>query len=188
MVGMGADHVVGHALGHPNCTLLILTLTDEFHNPHLVLVGNGETLTATLVAILLTKFVYQLNGLARSLTTLKGNPHKRTVVHHARTTIQLGTTTEGCLHDAELVLVQETCYLICLIGLGYLTKIITCLVVIDGTHSTLGMLHPGLVVQGREHAITVTTVTYNNTTIGRSLLANDKVGTWHGSNSHQEKA
>ena len=71
-VGMGADAVVGDAQGHPNGTFAAWALADDFHNPSLVGVTNGDGFAAAVVAVFFNEFGHALDGFAGSGRALQG--------------------------------------------------------------------------------------------------------------------
>ena len=122
---MGRNRIVWNTHSHPDGTRLgLLTIRATAHHlqhPRLLLVGNGESLTLGIIAILFHERGHDLKCLACRLRTLKGDVDQRTVVNDSRGVCHLLTSTEGCLTDGDLPLVGITDDIICLQGLCDIT-------------------------------------------------------------------
>ena len=111
---MCADIAVGHAASHVNDTFVnvvatlveLAALADQFHNPHLVGVGNGERFATRCVAVLLSERNDYVDSLACGLCALQGDVDQRAVVHNAGRVLQFGATAKCGFGDDERVLVH----------------------------------------------------------------------------------
>ena len=121
LVGVAADVAVGDAAGHPHGTVGVfvfqllgqvgfdgaLAFADEFEDPHLVGVGDGEALALAVVGVVAHEAGEDLDGLAGVLGALEGEVDERAVVDAALNLLgQLLAAAVGGLADGQLVLVH----------------------------------------------------------------------------------
>ena len=134
LVGMGTDVSVRNTRSHPDDALAdiaalpvqLAALSDKLHNPHLVLVGNRERLSAGGVTVLVSQIRDNLYGLAGCPGPLKSDIDERAVIHDTVRVIKLGTASVCGLGDDELVLIHVAHSLISPAYLGYLPEETAC--------------------------------------------------------------
>ena len=90
LVGVGADISVRHSAGHPDYAFVGVaaihhtgSLSYEFHNPHLVPVGNRKALAFGIVSVFICKRDNYLYGFTCSSCSFQGDINKGTIVHHS---------------------------------------------------------------------------------------------------------
>ena len=131
---MGTDVSVRNTRSHPDDALAdiaalpvqLAALSDKLHNPHLILVGNRERLSAGGVTVLVSQIRDNLYGLAGCPGPLKSDIDERAVIHDTVRVIKLGTASVCGLGDDELVLIHVAHSLISPAYLGYLPKKTAC--------------------------------------------------------------
>ena len=84
------------------------------------------------------------------------------------------------------MLIDKTYYIICIVGLGYLAKIVVGLVIVESAHCALGMLSGRIEAQEAIGAVVVGIIRYHYRTVGRSAFAYDEVRASHTSLSEEE--
>ena len=120
-VGRHAHLVVGDAHSGPYTTDVLLSLAEDFENPHLVLVGNGEAFSAVAIAILFHKVAHQADGLTGGRAALQGYSLQFLYQEQSFLVLQLLTASDGGLADAQLFLVETgICRVEIAVGVGYL--------------------------------------------------------------------
>ena len=113
LVGVGADGPVRHAEGHPHDALVdidavphVHPLADEFHDPGLVLVGDGEGLAFGGIAVFVRQVHDDGNRLPGGRGPLQGDVDEGTVVDAAPAVHQFLAAAPGGLGDDDLLLVH----------------------------------------------------------------------------------
>ena len=106
-VGVGADTVIGNAQGHPNGSMMSRPFADDFHDPGLVGVADGEGLTAAIVTVFLNKFGHASYRFAGCGTTLQSQTHQREIVQQTFLVDEFQSSVKGRLHDGYLLFVHQ---------------------------------------------------------------------------------
>ena len=113
LVGVGADRPVRHAEGHPDDALVRIDsvpdarpLADEFHDPGLVLVGDGEGLALGGVAVFIGQVHDDGDGFPGGRGPLQGDVDEGAVVDAAPAVHQFLAAAPGGLGDDDLLLVH----------------------------------------------------------------------------------
>ena len=150
LVGVGADRPVRHAEGHPDDALVRIDsvpdarpLADEFHDPGLVLVGDGEGLAFGGIAVFIRQVHDDGNGLPGGRGPLQGDVDEGAVVDAAPAVHQLLAAAPGGLGDDDLFLVHVAHRLE---GMGDLFDLAEILSAVPVIHLEQGA---GLPVRGR---------------------------------------
>ena len=146
VVGMGGNAVVGHAHGHPDGSAHAGTFAYHLHNPHFIGVGDGEGLTAAVIAIFLHQLSHDLDGLAGVARALEGEVDEAAVVDDAQRVDQLGASAEGGLADGQLKFVHVADDAVRLAGLFNLAQVLACVPLVDVNHRPLRIDPGGIVV------------------------------------------
>ena len=189
LVGVAADHVVGHAASHPYRASQLLQLRrlqrslhrvghpgpHHLHNPRLVGVADSKRLALRAVAVLLYQLRHHRQSLARRLRALQSYVDERAVVDDARRVHHFLATAEGRLANGHLPLVDVTHHVVRLRRLRYLSQILVRVPLINLSQLARLMLRSRIVVQVHEGAVGVGVVAADDRAVGRSLLAHDKV-------------
>ena len=118
LVGVGRNAIVWNTDRHPDSALSSRSFTDHLHDPSLLLIGNREGLTATIIAIFSDQVCHHLNGLTSGLRPLQGDIDQAAIVHDAGRISQFMATAEGTLRDGQLMLVHVAYHVIGVLYLG----------------------------------------------------------------------
>ena len=124
LVGVRRDAIVRNADSHPYGTLAARTLANHFKNPHLIGVGNGETLTVGTISVLFHQLAHYLDGLARIAGTLQGNVHQASVIEQTGGVFQFFPTPKCGFVNGKLELVHQSDDTVGLLCLGYFAQVV----------------------------------------------------------------
>ena len=177
LVSMCCDAVIRNTNGNPNGTFHFGAFTNHFHNPCLIRVGNRERLTAAVIAIFLNQVCHHLDCFLSSTRTLQSYVNQASVVHNTRRIYQLRTATKCSFGNGNLKFIHVADYVISLLCFLNLTQIFARIPVINIAHCSLFMLSCWIMIQIAEHTVRVGRIRYDNRTVGRGILAHNKVGT-----------
>ena len=184
VVGMGGDAVVGHAHGHPDGSAHAGAFAYHLHNPHFVGIGDGEGLTAAVIAVFLHQLGHDLDGLAGVARALEGEVDEAAIVDDAQRVNQLGASAEGGLADGQLEFVHVADDAVRLAGLFNLAQVLACVPLVDVNHRPLRIDPGGIVVQLAEQPVGVGRIRHDGGAVRRSVLAHNQVGAGGGVRGH----
>ena len=110
---MGADISVRHSAGHPDYAFVGVpavhhtgSLSYEFHNPHLVPVGNRKALAFGIVPVFICKRDNYLDCLTSACCSFQGYVDKGAIVHNSCGIPEFGTASIGGLGDNQLLFIH----------------------------------------------------------------------------------
>ena len=162
LVGMGADGAVRDADSHPHDSLLgihavfdVHALADEFHDPGLVLVGDGEGFALGGVTVGVGKVHDDVDGFPGRLGALQGDIDEAAVVDAAFLVLQFRTAAPGGFGDDDLVLVHVADRLVGVRNLFNFADVAVGVPVIDFEHGAGFPVGRRFVVQLAEKAVRV---------------------------------
>ena len=194
LVGMRANGAVRHAAGHPDDALVHVdavahahALADEFHDPGLVLIGNGEGFPLRGVAVFIGQRNNDVDGFAGRLGALQGDVDEGTVVDAAVLVRQFLAATPGGFRDDELELVHVAHRLVGVRNLLDFTQIAVGVPLVDGEHGAGLPVRRGLIVQLAEQVMGVRRVRDQHGAVLAGAAGDDNVGTgvaFHGAQGH----
>ena len=176
---MSRDAVIGNARCYPHSTRIARSLTDHFHNPNFIGVGNGERLTIAEITIFLREVGNAEDGLASGGTTLQCYVNQASIIHDAGRIIELMTAAKSGLAYGELLLVHISDYGIRMRYFGDLAQIFIGIPVINFSHRTSFVISSRLITQKTIEIIGVSRIRNHRLTIGRSQSSNQKIGACH---------
>ena len=174
-VGVGGNAIVRHAAGHPYGPFAAGALADDFHDPGLLLVADGEGFPGRAIPILPDQLVHDSDGLPGRGRTLQGQMHQREVVQVALRVHEFLPPVPGRLDDAQLLLVHLADDGV---GIGRLRDVVKRMgaPAPDRDHFPGGMGAGPRIGQGRGIAESVTVVGADHASVHGSLFAHDQVG------------
>ena len=180
LVGMAADVAFGHAARHPHGALLA-ALAGDLEDPHLVGVGQRETLAAVGIAVGAHQLVHHLDGLAAVAGTLQGDVDEVAVVDALGVAlVQGGDAAPGGLADGQLVLVDEAHHLVGVRRLRYLDLEPQRTVVVEAQHLAGLVVGGGTVAQLPVARVAVGGIGDEGAAVGAGAARHDEVGAGHG--------
>ena len=113
LVGVGADISVRHSAGHPDYAFVGVpaihhtgSLSYEFHNPHLVPVGNRKALAFGIVSVFICKRDNYLDCLTSACCSFQSYVDKGAIVHNSCGIPEFGTASIGGLGDNQLLFIH----------------------------------------------------------------------------------
>ena len=177
LVCMSCNAVIRNTDSYPHCSFHTGTLTDHFHDPGFIRIGDGERFAAAVITILLHEICHHLDGFLRSTRTLQSYIDQASVVHDTGSIHQFRTTSESRFTDGHLIFVHVSDHIIRLLGLFDLAQILAAVPVKNVTHGSCRMRSCREMAKEAEHTVRVCRIRYDHRPVGRSLLADDKVGT-----------
>ena len=187
LIGMRGDGVIGDAGSYPYSTLLALTLTDHLHEPHLILICNGEGLTGTAVAVVTYESGHDVNGLAGALGALEGNVDQAPVVDETLCPLELLQSAPSSLGDADLVLVHVAYYVVRMSDLRDLSLVLARVPYVDIHHMPRLPVTGSPVIELTVEGVAVSCVADDDAPIDRGILADDEISTCLGALRKQER-
>ena len=179
---MGADGAVRNAEGHPHDTLVRIhavldagSLADKFHDPGLVLVGDGEGLAFGGVTVFVRQVHDDGNGFPGRRSALQGDVDEGAVVDAAAAVHQFLTAAPGGLRDNDLLFVHIAHSLPGMGHLFNLSEILSAVPVIDLEQGTRLPVCGGMIVQFAEQVMGVRRVRNEGGTVLAGALGDDDV-------------
>ena len=174
---MSRDTIVRHTNSHPHGTTYAGTLAYHLHNPHFIGVGNGKRFATAIIAILLHQLGHHLDSLTCRTRTLQAQVNQATIVDNTCRVHQLRTPAESGLSNRQLIFVHVAHYIIGLTSLFYLSQVLTRIPLINIDHRSLLVHASRVVIQLAEQRIGVGRIGNDGRTVGRHVLAHNKIGT-----------
>ena len=184
LVGVRRNIAVGNAAGHPDdafagvaaLAVVLETLADQLHDPHLVGIGDRERLAARRVAVGVGQLGDHADGLTRGFGTLQGDVDQRPVVHAARRVLQFGAASVGRLADDERMFVHVADGRPGFADLRDVRQVTARIPFVDGQHRPGLVLAAGGVVQCAVECVGVRRIGDHHRTVGRSSSGDDEIG------------
>ena len=183
LIGVGADGTVGDAHGHPHDALLgihpvldVHALADEFHDPGLVLVRDGESFSFGGIAVGVGQVYNDINGFAGRLGALQGNVDERAVINSASLVLKFRTAAPGGFRNDELELVHVTYGLVGMGNLLDFTQITVGIPLVNGKHTACLPVAGRLVIQLTEESVRVGSIGNQHRAVPRGAAGDNYVG------------
>ena len=160
LIGVCRDAVVRNAHSHPNCSFLGIALTDHFHNPNFIGIGNGEGFPFRGVTILGHEVGHHLDGFTCGLGTLQTEGHQRNVVDTAFLLLrpQLFASAESGFGDSHLIFVDVAHHVVSNGSFRNFAEVVMRVAIDDATHRAGGVCAGRIVYQTSIHAPRVSAV------------------------------
>ena len=158
LVGVCTDGIIGNADSHPYGTCTARSLAYHFHNPGLIGVADGESLTLRVVTILGYERSHHIDGFTGRLGTLQTQIHQRTIVNHSGGIHQFLATSESGLADAHLIFIDVANHVVGGRSFGYLAMTNVCVVVDNLAHLPFGMGSGRIMTKACKHTIGISIV------------------------------
>ena len=184
-IGIGRDAVVRDAARHPHGALAAGALADEFHDPGLLRVADGEGFAGGAVAVFLHEVMHHLDGLPGRRAALQGQMHQGEIVQGALGAGQLVAAAPGGFHDGDLPFVHQAHDAVGVLRLGDVVDGGLGPPAADGDHLARRVLPGRGPVQRLEEAEAVAVVGADHASVGGSQLAHDEVRAGESGHRHE---
>ena len=106
-VGVSGNAVIRNTPCYPNCTLSSFTLSNEFHNPRLILITHCKGLSCIIITVLLNQLMHNCNCLSCGCRSLKCNLHKGKVSQPTLFVPQFLTSAPGSFNNRYLMVIHK---------------------------------------------------------------------------------
>ena len=176
LVCMSCNAVIRNTDSYPHCSFHTGTLTDHFHDPGFIRIGDGERFTTAVITILLHEICHHLDGFLRSTRTLQSYIDQASVVHDTGSIHQFRTPAESRLTDSKLKFVHIADNVVGLARLLYLTEILAGVPLVHINQCAFLVHACGIMIQLAKQSIGVGRIGNNCRTVRRYILTYNKIG------------